>query len=110
MVNELEELPVVAETSTEYLNPRQQLDYRNEREACLEWLLTFGKRPDQAGGYALGTLKPGVYRMDRFYWFVWDQEGGYTVNITHENADAWMKHPARENVKHYTRTKLPESR
>jgi len=61
-------------------------------------LLTFGKRPDQASGYALGTLKPGAYRMDRFYRFVWEQEGGYTVNVTHENADAWMKHLARENV------------
>jgi len=59
-MDELDELPVVTETSTEYLNPRQQLDYRNEREAC-EWLLTFGKRPDQASGYALGTLKPGAY-------------------------------------------------
>jgi len=36
--------------------------------------------------------------MDRFYRFVWEQEGGYTVNVTHENADAWMKHLARENV------------
>ena len=97
-MDELDELPVVTETSTEYLNPRQQLDYRNEREACLEWLLTFGKRPDQASGYALGTLKPGAYRMDRFYRFVWEQEGGYTVNVTHENADAWMKHLARENA------------
>ena len=87
-MDELEELPVVTDTAKEYLNPRQLLDYRAEREACLKWLLTFGKRPDEAKGYAVGTVRPGAYRMDRFYRFVWDQEDGYTVNVTHDHADA----------------------
>ena len=65
-MDELNELPVVTDTSKEYLNQRQLLDYRAEREACLEWLLTFGKRPDEAVGYAVGTVKQGAYRMDRF--------------------------------------------
>ena len=94
-MDDLEKLPVVTETSEEYLNPRQLLDYRNEREECLEWLLTFGKRPDEAVGYALGTIKPSAYRMDHFYRFVWEKEGGYTVNINHNHADAWMKELAR---------------
>jgi hypothetical protein len=33
--------------------------------------------------------------MDRFYRFVWDQEDGYTVNVSHDHADAWMKELAR---------------
>ena len=94
-MDELDELPVVTNASKEYLNPRQLLDYRNEREDCLEWLLTFGKRPAEAEGYAVGTIKPGAYRMDRFYRFVWEQEGGYTANVSHDHADAWMKHLAR---------------
>jgi hypothetical protein len=51
-MDELDELPVVTDASREYLNQRQLLDYRAEREAYLEWLLTFGKRPDEAVGYA----------------------------------------------------------
>lgn len=94
-MDELDELPVVTDASEEYLNPRQRLDYRAEREACLEWLLTFGKKPDEAIGYALSTLKQGAYRTDRFYRFVWDREGGYTANVSHEHADTWMKHLAR---------------
>ncbi|CQR49617.1 tyrosine-type recombinase/integrase [Haloferax massiliensis] len=94
-MSDLDELPVVTDASKEYLNPRQLLDYRAEREACLDWLLTFGKKPDEAKGYALGTIKTGAYRMDRFYRFVWEREGGYTANVTHEHADAWMKHLAR---------------
>ena len=94
-MDELDELPVVTDTSEEYLNQRQLLDYRAEREACLEWLLTFGKRPDEAVGYAVGTVKQGAYRMDRFYRFVWDQEDGYTANVTHDHANGWMKELAR---------------
>jgi hypothetical protein len=40
------------------LNHRQLLDYRSEREDCLQWLLTYGKEPDKAEGYAKGTVKP----------------------------------------------------
>jgi len=54
-MDELDGLPVVTDTSEEYLNPRQLLDFRAERETCLEWRLIFGKRPDEAAGYAVGT-------------------------------------------------------
>jgi len=97
-MDELDELPVLTDASKEHLNPRQQVDYRTEREECLTWLLTFGKRPEEAVGYSLGTIKPGAYRMDRFYRFVWEHEGGYTANVTHDHADAWMKQLARENT------------
>lgn len=37
--------------------------------------------------------------MDRFYRFVWDdQESGYTLYLTHDHADAWMRYLARRNV------------
>ena len=97
-MDSLEEYPVVTEPSEAYLNQRQLVDYRSERENCLEWLLTFGKNPDRAEGYAEGTVKPRSYRMDRFYRFVWDNEGGYTTNVTHDHADSWMKHLAQRDV------------
>lgn len=92
-----DEITVVTETAEEYLNPKQLLDYRSEREECLSWLLAFGKKPDKGEGYALGTVKPRAYRMDQFYRWVWDEEGGYTVHITHDHADAWMRHLAQSD-------------
>ena len=47
-MSDLEDLPVVTEKAESYLNERQLLDYRAEREDCLEWLLTFGKKPKEA--------------------------------------------------------------
>ncbi len=87
----LDEVKVVSEPSQKYLNQRQLLDYRSQREACLRWLLTFGKDPDRGEGYALGTVKPRSSRMDMFYRWVWDEIGGYTSNVSHEHADEWMR-------------------
>lgn len=95
---DLDEFSVVTQPAEQYLNQRQQLDYRNERENCLTWLLTFGKHPKKAEGYARGTIKPRANRMDQFYRFVWEHEGGYTANVTHEHADAWMTHLAQRDV------------
>lgn len=98
-MTELEGLPVVTKPSESYLNQRQLIDYRSEREDCLTWLLTFGKNPDRAEGYARGTVKPRSYRMDRFYRWVWEsEEGGYTANVTHDHADAWMEHLAQKDA------------
>ena len=97
-MSDLGEFPVVTEKAESYLNERQLLDYRAEREDCLEWLLTFGKKPNEVVGYAPGTVKPRCYRMDRFYRYVWDHEEGYTVNLSHDHADSWMDHLARRDV------------
>lgn len=53
----LDELTLVSRPTKEYLNQRQLVDYRAQREACLEWLLTFGKDPKHAKGYAFQTVK-----------------------------------------------------
>jgi hypothetical protein len=55
----LEGITVVTEPSAELLNERQQIDYRNQREQCLEWLLVFGKDPKKAEGYAHYRQQPG---------------------------------------------------
>ena len=36
---DLDDYPVVTENSESFLNHRQLLDYRSEREDCLQWLL-----------------------------------------------------------------------
>jgi site-specific recombinase XerD len=92
-----DKVTVVTEPATEYLNQKQLIDYRSEREECLSWLLAFGKNPKKADGYALGTVEPRSYRMDQFYRWTWQQEGGYTARLTHEHADAWMRHLAQED-------------
>jgi len=92
-----DEITVVTETAEAYLNPKQLLDYQSEREDCLSWLLAFGKAPDKGEGYAVGTIKPRAYRMDKFYRWVWDEEGGYTAHITQEHADRWMRDLAQSD-------------
>jgi len=90
-----EKTPIVTEPSEAFLNPRQVIDYRAEREDCLEWLLAFGKTPDKAEGYATTTVDTRSRRMDQFYRWVWQQEGGYTANVSHDHADGWMRELAQ---------------
>lgn len=77
------------------MNPRQIIDYRAEREDCLERLLAFGKTPDKAEGYATTTVDTRSRRMDQFYRWVCQQEGGYTANVSHDHADGWMRELAQ---------------
>ena len=93
----LDELPLVSRPTKESLNQRQLVDYRAQREACLEWLLTFGKDPKHAEGYAFQTVKSRGYRMDRFYRWVWEKEERYTAAITHDHADSYLRHLAKHD-------------
>lgn len=69
----------LTEQSAGRLTDRQLVDYRNHRERYVKWLLTFGKTPDQAEGYAESTAKNHAHRTDRFYRWVWTEEGEYTL-------------------------------
>lgn len=90
-----DELTLVPQPSEDYLNKRQLLDYRSRREDCLTWLLAVGKKPDKAEGYAFQTVDNRAYRMDMFYRWVWQQEEGYTTEVTHTHADDWLQYLAR---------------
>lgn len=95
--NPLDGITVLTEPAAELLNERQQIDYRQHREQCLEWLVTFGKDPQTVDGYARTTVKARAHRMDQFYRFVWQElVDGYTANVTHEHADAWLKNLAKQ--------------
>ncbi len=90
----LEDITLIPGTTEELLNERQYLNYRSEREQCLDWLLTFGIEPKTADGYAKTTVSNRAFRMDQFYRWVWDQEGGYTTNLTLDHADNYLRHLA----------------
>jgi len=96
-MTDLDGIRMVTEPSREYLNERQLVDYRSKREACLNWLLTFGKDPEKVEGYARTTVKARAARMDLFYRWTWDEEGRYVADPTHEHADAFLRHLAYED-------------
>jgi len=90
MSDELDGIRVVPEPAEKFLNKRQVTDYRSHRESLIRWLLNVGKNPESAEGYERATVKTRVYRMDQFYRWVWDEEGGYTTRITHDHADSYL--------------------
>ena len=87
----LDEVAIIPGASADWLNERQLTDYRHERVQCLEWLLGLGKNPDRAEGYALATVQNRAYRIDQFYRWVWDEEDGYTTDVTIEHADEYLR-------------------
>lgn len=97
-MSDFDELTIVSEPSKQFLNQRQLEDYRSEREDCLKWLYTRGKDPDKHEGYALATLKTRARRMDRFYRWLWDELGGYTLNISTEHADDYLDYLAYQDT------------
>ena len=55
---DLDDYPVVTENAESFFNQRQVLDYRPEREDCLQGLLTYGKEPAKAEGMPKGPSNP----------------------------------------------------
>lgn len=96
-MSSVDDLPVVTEPTEARLNQRQLVDYRAHREDYLDWLLTFGRRPSHAEGYAYATVENYSYRTDQFYRWVGTEEDCYTTNVTHEHADGWMHELARQD-------------
>ncbi|WP_158055886.1 tyrosine-type recombinase/integrase [Halorussus halophilus] len=87
--------PLIAEESEQYLNEKQRVDYANQRRKFIEWLSTFGKDPGAAEGYTEDTVYRTAYRCGKFDRFVWELEDGYTIHLTHDHADEYMKYLAR---------------
>jgi len=95
MTEHVDGVVLVPEKSEEYLNQRQLLDYRSHREKLVKWCLSIGKDPEKAEGYAHSTVRTRSYRLDRIYRWVWqNQSGGYTLEITPNHADEFLKHLA----------------
>ena len=80
------EIPAVTNPSAELLNDREVVMYREWRRNFLDWLLHEGKNPDRMEGYAESTVQKTAYRTAKLLRWVWEQEDGYTLGISHEHA------------------------
>jgi integrase len=91
-------VPIATEEARDRLTDRQLLDFESERKLFLDWLNNFGKNPQKANGYGVYTVRDTMYRSDRFYRWMWSEEGKYTLNLTIDHANEYMKHQARREV------------
>ena len=97
MSDGVKSFPLVPNPTKEILTDRQLVDYKHQRERFLDWLKHFGKDPKKAEGYSEYTTKDTMYRTDRFWRWIWDYENKYTLSISHEHADEYMKAIARKD-------------
>jgi integrase len=91
VVEYIDGIRLITEPSAKRLNERQLVDYRNERESFVNWMLHLGKHPEQAKGYAHDTARRRAYDIDLFARWVWNHEGTYTMAITHEHGDEYTQ-------------------
>ncbi len=97
--NKVEGIPLVTKQAREYLNPRQEIAYKEHRREMAEWMLNLGKNPEKAEGYSQSVAETRMNRLDLFYRWVWDQNGRYIQDLTTDHADAWMRHLAKRDMK-----------
>jgi integrase len=83
--------PLVTDPVGKQLNQRQLTDYREERRDLLTWLRDLGKNLDRGEGYAEDTVYNRAYRIDGFYRWVWETDGGYTTQITTDHGDGYCR-------------------
>jgi len=90
MSDNIKEIPLIPNGTEEHLNNRQLEDYKHHRWEWLTWCLTRDKEPETGAGSSQSTMDVRHYRANSFYEWVWD-ERGYTTNLTHEDADKYMR-------------------
>ena len=57
----------------------------------MDWLLDKGKDPEKEVGYSQSTVRDTVYKIDRFYCYVWTElEGGYTTYLTLDHGEDFL--------------------
>lgn len=106
---DVEDFILVPDPSKERLNDRQIVDYKDQREQLIEWLLVFGKDPERVEGYAEATVRNTAARLDQFYRWVWSDGKGYTTQLTHSHANDYMKKLARKEESDYSRNNTQSS-
>lgn len=84
-------VPIVNQPTRAVLSERELVDYEEYKRRLLEWLLAVGKNPEKAEGYAPSTVRGVSQRVDKFYRWIWEERGGYTTEVTSEDADAFMR-------------------
>ncbi|SEV98206.1 tyrosine-type recombinase/integrase [Natrinema salifodinae] len=94
-------VPVVSSPVEERLDERQLVDYREYKRDLLKWLHHLGKNPDHAEGYAETTVRQVSYKVDKFYRWLWNEEG-YTTSATPDDADDYMRHLVYSDTEYST--------
>lgn len=101
---------LVSQKTQKYLDNRQIEDYRNHQKKLVKWLLSFGKDPEKVEGYSEYTVKRSLYHIDRFHRFVWKNlEDGYTLTLTTDHADEFMKHIAYQDYSNSFKASVQKS-
>jgi len=103
------EMKLYTEETREVLNQRQLSDYVEYRKRQIDWMLELGKDPNQAKGYSNSTVKQRSYRLDRFYRWLWKQENGYTLKVSTDSADEYMRELAVEDHSNTYKASLQKS-
>jgi len=80
--------------SKETLNERQEIAYRSHREQLIDWLTQEGKNPQKLKGYAHHTAKNYASIIDKLHRWIWSNNTGYTLEISHDQGEAYLKEQA----------------
>lgn len=107
--NKYRGIPLATDAAREYLNPRQEIAYREHRRDLAKWLTNFGKDPDKVEGYSPSVVEARMSHLDLFYRFVRDQENRYVQDMTTDHADAWMRHLATTEFKESTKAQYQKT-
>ena len=100
-------IPTSTQKTEKLLDDKQLLDYRQHRKQFIKWLLNFGKDPQHFEGYAQSSARTRADKHDQFCRWVWTEyddknhtDGvGYTLSLTHDHADAYLKEIAFRDLK-----------
>lgn len=93
----LEDLTLTTDKTRNHLNQRQLTDYELFREQFAKWMLNLGKNPGKAEGYAKQTTQQRLYRIDKFYRWLWNDQDAYTTDFSTDDCDRFIKEIAVEN-------------
>jgi hypothetical protein len=94
--SEFDDIALNTEQTDEQLNDKQHTVYQDHREKLARWALTIGKEPRKAEGYAHETVKRRMYRLDKFYRYIWNENDGVTLEVSPADADAWTRYLAKQ--------------
>lgn len=87
---DVDEFPIITESSRDWLSEKEMVDYRHHRRGLIKWMLKRGKDVEGEIGYARETVRRRAYHTDKFYRWVWDREAKYTMSVTHDYAEDFI--------------------
>ncbi|WP_254830885.1 tyrosine-type recombinase/integrase [Haloglomus salinum] len=90
MTDTIQDIPICPPQTAQLLTERERIDYTGHRRDLLEWMLTRGKDPEMAEGYAQTTVENRARYQDGFYRWVWNDRG-YTTQITADDCDQYIQ-------------------